>query len=84
MVFLGDVQVAIKTYQASGSAFKNTGPTGFYALGGRMSVLFSHLRLQSENPPEVVTIEQIGVFCKETLTFADEPYASLHPQNSRK
>ena len=24
------------------------------------------------------------MFCKETLTFADEPYASLHPQTSRE
>ena len=59
MMFLDDMQVAIKTYQASESAFKNTGPIGFSALGGRMGVPFTHLSLQSENPPEVVAIEQI-------------------------
>ena len=59
MVFLGDMQVAIKTYQASESAFKNTGPTGFNALGGRIGVLLTHLRLQKENLPDVVPIDQI-------------------------
>ena len=53
------MQVAIKTYQASESAFKNPGPTGLNALGGRMRVLFDYLRLRSENPRVVVTIDQI-------------------------
>ena len=88
--FLDKMQKAVVTYQSSTSVFKYTGPTGFTVLGGRMSVLFTYLRLQGEKPPAVVTIDQTsGVLRREMATIdsegqpsKDEFEASVRPQAS--
>merc|ERR1712190_201187 len=56
--FLETMLQAVQTYQASTSVHKKMGPFGFHSIGGHMGVFFTHLRLQGDHPPCVVTIDQ--------------------------
>jgi hypothetical protein len=67
VTFLQRMQQAVQIYQSSASSYKNTGPVGFHSIGGHMGVFFTHLRLQSECPPSVVTIDQAMKVLKAEL-----------------